>query len=94
MSYRICVRPPPVDSYTTYGQWLKMHLDEMSVSHDWLAWRIDSSQSAVQQWANGKTVPTIRYFLRISRLIAVASKRPFTEVLLEAANCVDNQKCK
>ena len=90
----MCVIPPRISSDTTYGEWFKMHMDEMSVSHDWMAWRIDSSESAVQQWAAGKTVPTIRYFLRICRLIAVVSERPFTEVLLEAADCVDNQTCK
>lgn len=90
----MCQPVPKIGRDATYGEWLKTHMDVMQVTHDWMAWRIDSSESAVQQWACGKTVPTIRYFLRICRLITLATHRPFPDILIEAADCVDNQTCR
>jgi hypothetical protein len=71
-----------------------MHIEEMSVTYDWLAWRIGCSASAVGQWVNGEGIPKTRLFLRVCRLMALATQRPFTDIVLEAANCVDNQECR
>ena len=85
---------PKVNSMTTYGEWLKMHMDEMEVTQDWMAWKIDVYTSSVNQWAAGKAVPKIKPFLRTCRLMALATQRPFTEILMEAADCVENQICR
>ena len=85
---------PVVGNMTTFGEWLKMHMDEMEVTQDWLAWKTDVAASSVQKWVSGRSVPKIKPFLRTCRLLALATKRPFTDILLEAADCVDNQACR
>ena len=85
---------PVVGSCTTYGEWLTMHMDEMEVTQDWLAWKTDVAESTVQKWAAERSIPNIGPFLRVCRLLALATQRPFADILLEAADCVDNQACR